>query len=468
MTLAEATAILNNKQKMPRRHRCALHIYEHDPIADRTALEEIAARCHSFSPLVGLEAAPEPSSLLLDVTGSAPRLGGEAAVAQQIADFIQQLGYRVRIAIADTIGAAWALAHETTDITIVPSEHTRTELAPLPIESLRLPHSIGDLLVQLGIRRVGELFRLPRESLLSRFGQELLLRMDQATGDVAETIVPHCPTPPLVVTQQLEHATDRREAIGHLTHDLVKRLCQHLIEQDREAVQLEYTLLLVSKATTKIRVGLYQATANPRHIFDLLLMQLENTLINSPIQKATLAATIAVDRVEEQHCLFTDDASPPPWQLAHLIERLSSRLGTDRVLTANLSREPQVEMAYRYRPLAGQRIRAPNTTQDQAAIAYTRPLLLIQPPVPLQVIGVHQSTGTNGGVRTCGPPRLFQYRNQSHRTIAHWGPERIETGWWRGPTSRRDYYRVEDERGSRFWLFRDLRQQRWFLHGEFE
>jgi protein ImuB len=484
MTLAEATSILKNKGKnktIPgRRPQRALHIYEHDPTADRTALEQIATECHQFSPLVGLEATAEPSSLLLDVTGSAPRLGGEQTVAQHIADFIQQLGCDSRVAVAHTVGAAWAFAHTTADITIVPTKQIMVELARLPIESLRLPSSIRDLLAQLGVRHVSELFQLPRESLHARFGPELLLRMDQATGRTAEAIITHSPAPPLTVTRQLEHATARRDAMEHLTRDLVGQLCRNLAEQDREAVQLEYTLTLTSQTTTNICVGLYQATANPQHIFGLLQMQLESTLISSPVQQATLKATIAVDRADEQHHLFDADNSPAPRQLAHLIERLSSRLGADRVVAAYLSREPQIELAYHYRSLAGKRVRTQNTSPNQNTVSYTRPLLLIHPPVPLQVVGVHRVAETDGvagttrvaeigePTRASGPPASFLYRNESHRTIAHWGPERIETGWWRGPTIRRDYYRIEDERGGRFWLFHDLRQQRWFLHGEFE
>ena len=475
MTVAEATTVLRNRG----RSQGNLHILESDPAADRSVLEQLAVDCHQFSPLVGLEtfeikvrgsqiartkaaghSTEEPSSLLLDVTGSAPRLGGELVVAQRMVDFTRQLGYRARVGVAHTVGAAWAFAHTTNDIMIVPTDNVGADLSPLPIEALRLPRVIGDLLTQLGIRQIGELFQLPRESLQARFGPELLLRMDQATGRVAEAIVAHAPPPPLSVTRKLEHPITRREAIEQLTRDLVAQLCESLVEQDHEAIQVQYCLLLTSKTINDISVGLYQATANPQHIYDLLQMQLESTYLRHPVQQATLTATLVANRADAQHKLFDTESSPAPKQLAHLIERLSCRLGADSVVAPQLSREPQIELAYRYRALAGNRRRIPSDSQAPRNISYTRPLRLIHPPVPVHIPATMD-------FKRDGPPTSFHYHDQWHHTIAYWGPERIETGWWRGNTIRRDYYRIENDAGGRFWLFRDLRRRRWFLHGEF-
>ena len=62
-----------------------------------------------------------------------------------------------------------------------------------------------------------------------------------------------------------------------------------------------------------------------------------------------------------------------------------------------------------------------------------------------------------------GPPPV---RGQQHRVTRSWGPERIQTGWWRGNYIRRDYYRVQTDTGRSFWLFRA--QGRWFLQGVFD
>jgi protein ImuB len=86
-----------------------------------------------------------------------------------------------------------------------------------------------------------------------------------------------------------------------------------------------------------------------------------------------------------------------------------------------------------------------------------RPLWVFDPPQLIDVVAL----------AIAGPPAMFHYQRRRYRVTGSCGPERIETGWWRGPSSRRDYYRVETESGQRFWLFRDLQDQRWFLHGEF-
>jgi protein ImuB len=436
---------------------------------DWTALENLATWCQQFSSLIGIESVSEPSSLLMDVTGSAPRLGGEQALAECVAAASEQQGYQTRVAIAATMGAAWALAHEATppgtsfsaEFAIVPTEQTATRLIPLSIQALRLSADTVELLHQLGIRRIGQLLQLPRKSLSARFGNELLLRLDQACGRVPETIVAHSPAEPLQASWQLEYPTAKREIIEKMTQALTEQLSIRLQQQDREAVQIEYHLSPTSGAPTTICVGLYTATASARHFFDLLRMQLESQSLSGPIQQATLQATIAVARHDHQHRLFadsdSDSAAPASRQLAHLIERLSSRLGRERVVSARLSREPQIELAYRYHPLTDKLPAARHTRNQDQLTAYCRPLLLIHPPLALPAVSIAPD----------GPPVSFHYQSNTHQIIAHWGPERVETGWWRGPTIRRDYYRVEDQHGSRFWLFRDLRKSSWFLHGEF-
>jgi len=129
------------------------------------------------------------------------------------------------------------------------------------------------------------------------------------------------------------------------------------------------------------------------------------------------------------------------------------------VVEAQLQADAQVEYAYRYVPLTGQ----PSGDSRSAAYPGTaspgqRPLRLYVPPLPVDAVAVVP----------LGPPVSFVYQRQPYRIAQHWGPERIETGWWRGPSVRRDYYRVEDQRGSRFWLFRRLSDGKWFLQGSFE
>ena len=147
---------------------------------------------------------------------------------------------------------------------------------------------------------------------------------------------------------------------------------------------------------------------------------------------------------------------PKPRQLAALIDRLSSRLGPDAVLRPELAADPLPERSVRYRRLVqGDKKRSP--VRGGAPLPWQRSLTLLTPPQPLTVVAVVPD----------GPPIAFQRQGKQLRIARHFGPERIETGWWRGRSVRRDYYRVETEDGERLWLFRRLEDNRWFLHGVF-
>ena len=237
---------------------------EYDPAADRQALEALAAGCQQFSPLVGCERVDTPESLFFDVTGLGPLFGGEEALARRIVAWFRGRELEIRLAIADTLGAAWALAHFGAD-TLARSAGEGTpcnprwrfgpvpfpaacsishgaSLSPLPIEALRLPDSTVDLLHQLGIHRIGPLERLPREDLTSRFGPELLRRLDQAAGRLPETVPAILPPPEFEARRSLEYPSTRREVIGALLDAAVEELSQMLLRLDRGALRLDCRL----------------------------------------------------------------------------------------------------------------------------------------------------------------------------------------------------------------------------------
>jgi protein ImuB len=206
-------------------------------------------------------------------------------------------------------------------------------------------------------------------------------------------------------------------------------------------------------------------------------MQLENLQVPEPIGRMEVSAPVTARLTVRQHDLFGDDAQAEYRELVHLINRLSSRLGAEAVVRSQLRGSAQPERGCRYVPLAGQKhmpanqlshpttFRASNTsalqklkigrlTSDQSL---PRPLLLYEPPRPIELVSVAPD----------GPPQCVWLGRRRQNVTQHWGPERIETGWWRGPPMRRDYYRIETETGSRLWVFRRLQDGRWFLHGEF-
>jgi protein ImuB len=136
------------------------------------------------------------------------------------------------------------------------------------------------------------------------------------------------------------------------------------------------------------------------------------------------------------------------------VDRLSNRLGREAVVRALPQPDAQPEFAFRYEPLAGI---LPKKIEQRRWKFLPRPLRLENEPIPLDVLSVVPN----------GPPIQFHLHG-CHRVIRVWGPERIQTGWWRGRYVQRDYYRIETATGIRFWLFRRLSDAKWFLHGVFD
>src|SRR5260370_42029397 len=130
MPLAEAKALGGKPPEEP------VRFDPHDCRPDCAALRQLAVLCQQFTPLVALEEAEQPTSLLLDITGCGPVFGGEEALARKVVDAFSHRGYAVRVAIADTVGTAWALAHAFSrpgsslkTVIVAPEEHGRIGLS---------------------------------------------------------------------------------------------------------------------------------------------------------------------------------------------------------------------------------------------------------------------------------------------------------------------------------------------------
>ncbi len=498
-------------------------------------LQWFVERCGRFSPILGLEPT-DPRSLLLDITGLAPLFGGETGLAGEIVRDFARLGLNIRLAVADTIGAAWAAARfrgkgeggrgkaeasdeQTTvhneDSTssspfplppspffIIPPGETPAFLRPLPIEALRLPEQTVRLLGELGIIQIGQLEALPREELLSRFGPLLRDRMDQAFGRLDEP-VQTCPLPPSFAADwSAEHPISRREMIEAALEHLVGRTATMLSTCGRGALHLECRLQCLpshaaAKQTVRLSVGLFRPTAAAVHLFQLVQLQLERLRLPSPVTDVSVQATLTAPLEPRRQALLFDLSgrekgdSPhlceapfgpfrqmgtvPFFPLATLMERLSSRLGRGAVVGVRLRPEAQPELSWHYDPLLergrGRRVRQPAAPAELPP----RPLRLLPRPIALavtQLCGAGVSVASAGETPAPqiihGPPLWFHFAGQQHHVAQVWGPERIETGWWRGQPVGRDYFRVETTAGRRFWLFRRLRDEKWFLHGMFE
>lgn len=455
-----ATSATSSKTR-PRQQTESPHYVPHDAHCDRETLTKLAEWCERFSPTVGLDQTDEPDCLLMDISGLTKLFGGEEAMACTVVKAFRKRGFEVRIAVADTIGAARAVArfvigHDHRPYKIVPSGDKKT-LDTVPVAALRLPTRTMGQLKRLGIDTIGQLRQLPRSSLAARFKEDLIEGLDRIVGGGQEVIVSHKRAAELAARWSFEHVTTHRGAIGYVFEQLLHQLSRRLIEQGQGVLQLECRLVCKSHQPLVINVGLFQPSVNPQHLLGLIEMQLERLILPDAVEEIHVIAVSTAPREQRQSDLFASGSRDDQSKLALLVERLSSRLGRDRVARAQLQAEPQVELAYRRVPLTGEQ--TPTGPHGPASILgpMLRPLRIFDPPEPVGVIGIALD----------GPPAMFRYRRKQYRVARHFGPERIETGWWRGPSSRRDYYRVETEAGNRMWLFRKLQDKKWFLHGEF-
>lgn len=429
-----------------------------DPAADAAELRRLAAECEQFSPCVALEEGDEPESLLLDVTNLTHLLGTEPELAAKVEQFFAVEGYRAQLAVADTVGLAWAMAHSGGDCKLQIAE-------ALPVELLRIAADTVELLHQLGIQTIGSLLALPRESLATRFGEQLLLRLDQLTGAAPEVLVPHRAPAALEVGASLEHATSDRHVLVHVLAQLVEQLASHLAARDQGAVLLVGELKYAGGDSHQLRVGLIEPTAIARQLMELIDLHLETVTLADEVNHVELRAAVVGRLGERQGELFTDRWPTDAHQLAVLVNRLSSRLGYEQVVRPRLGVSPVPERAVRYEPVAGKsrvksrgsRAKPPALDSGRSTLNSPRPLLLYPEPQAIEITALVPD----------GPPQFIWTGKGRERITAHWGPERIETLWWRGPSLRRDYYRIVTEAGSQQWIFQLLADGKWFLHGIF-
>jgi protein ImuB len=447
----------------------------HDPAADRRALEDLARWCHQFSPTVGLEDTDEPEMLLVDATRLAPLYGGEPALVRQVAAAFKRRNLDARLALADTLGAAWALAHYSpchpevfrrvhaasprgADSSAALGVTVEDQLAPLPLAALRLPPDLLETLADLGLAQIADLVALPREQLRSRFGPLLATRIDQALGAASEVIVAVEPPPDFTVEHAFDFPIARQEAIRYAIEHLLRRLGWLLSARNAGALRLRCRFDCEGGPPVAVEFDLFQPTARVRHLLEILDLHLERVRLPAPAAAITLRVLRHAPLAQRQSRLFeTQRTLATSRRLAALVDRLAGRLGGEAVVRCSLQSDVQPELAYREEPLVAGSSRTPLVSQSSMT-ALDRPLCLLSRPAALDAISVVPD----------GPPIHFSRSGERHEVARYWGPERIETGWWRRTSAWRDYYRVETSEGRRFWLFRRRRDGRWFLHGAFE
>lgn len=438
----------------------------HDRFADVQRLRELAVVAQQFSPVVALDPGDLPEALFLDATGCGVGLGGEMAFAGLVVNAVRRRGYWGFAAVADTVGAAWAVARygagsrlfdtePRARVAVVPPGEQTDALGPLPIEALRLSPTAIEVLHALNVVRVEQLLALPREQLPARFGTEMLICIDRATGATPEGLKPERLIDPLEARWSFEPPVANSQVLLNVFEELLTRLLKEIRGQDVGFQKLLWWLKVGNCDQVCQPVELLRPTASARDLLDLIRLQLERVKLPGEVTDVTVRATVVAPLVYSQADLFGGrvGAQRPP-DVTGLIERLSSRLGNAAVLRPRLVPDAQPELAFAYDPWLATTNRP--REQPRIPIRLTRPACLKERPEPVRVMSAPG-----------GPPGWVQWADREYAIERTWGPERVETGWWRGADVRRDYYVAETTDGERLWLFRDLAAGGWFVQGVF-
>lgn len=435
-----------------------------DPAGDRRALEKLAEWCGRYTPWTAVD---ESGGLWFDVSGCAHLFDGERALLHDLTARLGRLGLVAVAAVADTPGAAWAVARFAAagkdGFAVVPEGGAARALAPLPVAGLRLPTTIMEGLARMGLRRIGELMALPRAPLVRRFGDVVVERLDQALGRVCEPLSPLRPPAPIRARLSFPEPIAVTDVVAAAARRLLEAACGQLARIHQGARRLELVLYRVDGTLACAAIGTSRPVREPDHLERLLREKLAVLDAGFGVEVMVLAVAEAVPLPPVQ---IATEATPrnDSDDVARLIDRLGNRLGVDRVVGLDPVASHVPERACREVAATATRKKPTAPFPDKP-----RPVYLLPWPEPIDAIAPVPDR----------PPVMFRWRRHAYRVARADGPERICPEWWRetgeiaaGDARLRDYYRVEDSEGGRFWVFREGpyrlgERPRWYLHGFF-
>jgi len=465
----------------------ALDVATADEAADRHLLESIADWCLHYTPLVALD---PPHGLLLDITGAAHLFGGEKALLDRSRTSLSRQGFAVQGAIAGSAMAVHALARYRNGTHVTPGEDANA-VAALPVEALALDPAITHAFRHAGLKTIGQVAARKRTELTARFGAQMVFALDHALGQAEKPISPRIPLPDYMAERIFAEPLVAEDAILETLRGLGASLATLLAERGEGARQLEATFFRADGKVRRIVITTAGPTRDPAIIVRLFREKL--AALADPLDPGFGFDLIrlAADRAERcgtETAGFEPSFAEAPKglenhpvrrspgvggarenedkEIAFLIDRLAARFGSQRILVFQPNDTHIPEAAAVTLPaqsaepskLSWKSLREPGD-------APRRPLRMFARPEPIEAIAEVPE----------GPPVRFRWRRVLHEIASAEGPERIAMEWWRHqePQPTRDYFRVEDTNGRRFWVYREglygrePGAPRWFLQGLF-
>ncbi len=458
MGLAVGLTLADARARVPE-----LTVFDHDPHADHRWQERIADDCDRYSPAVALDG---DDGVTIDITGCAHLWGGEGALAAAVAARYAATAPGLRHALAATAEGAQALARFQTS----PASDEGAAIRRLPVAALRLADDVVVALRRAGLKTIGDLASRPRAPLAARFGAGATRMLARLLGEEDGGIVARAPVPDLSFDRRFAEPLARTDAALAVIDDLAREaavaleklgmggrhFAVRLFRSDGQVRDLAVETGLPMRDAGVLgrlfgeRIDALNDPLDPGFGFDLIRLKVPRIEPLAPVQ------------LQLEGGALSDDA------LSALVDRLSVRLGRASVRRF-VPRDSHIpEQSALALPAVDAAAPVARWPQPQAGEPPLRPIHLFDPPQRIDVIAEVPD----------GPPRRFRWRRDLHEVTRYEGPERIASQWWRRdpadpPGLTRDYFRVEDARGRRFWLFRhglygsESRDPGWYLHGLF-
>jgi len=449
-----------------------LRVFDADETADAQTLEDIADWCDRFTPLVALD---PPHGLYLDITGCVHLFGGEAAMLQLVCGLLTAQGFAVSAAIASNPVCARTLNRHVHGRIVRDGEEAEA-VSPLPVAALGAGEAITMGLRRAGLKTIGDVASRARHEITARFGAVFTSRLEQALGQGDVPISPRKPLPDYIVEKRFAEPVTTEAVIASALSRLAGMLVAAMAQHGKGARRLEASFFRTDGAVRVIPVDTGQPVTRGEVIDRLFRERLE--AVSDPLDPGfgfdliRLSASRSEIVVQEQRDL--DAHVHDNDELSALIDRIAARIGGKRVVVY-LSQDTHIpERAVLTVPAQQHLAAAAQAVWPERVIEEPplRPLRLFERPEEIKVIAQVPD----------GPPARFIWRRATHAVVRAEGPERIAVEWWRpqGSTLTRDYFRVEDENGLRFWLYRDglydreIEQEEgkavqpcWYMHGLF-
>jgi len=450
-----------------------LKVFDANEAADAKTLGDIADWCDRFTPLVALD---PPHGLFLDITGCAHLFGGEAKLLKLLCDVLTAQGFAVSAAIASTSVCARTMTRHVHG-RIVPDGEEADAVGPLPVSALGAGSTITNGLRRAGLKTIGDVASRARHEITARFGARFSTRLEHALGQGDAPISPRKPLPDYIVEQRFAEPVSTESVISATLSRLAETLVAAMEKQGKGARRLEASFFRTDGAVRTIMVDTGRPVTK-REVIDRLFRERLDAL-NDPLDPGfgfdliRLSASRTEIVVQQQRDLDANVHDND--ELAALIDRIAARIGGKRVVvhlpqdTHIPERAVQAVSAQHHLAAAAQAA-WPAPVEEEPPL---RPLRLFEKPEPIKVPFATVPDG---------PPHHFTWRRAIHAVVRVEGPERIAMEWWRqnGQALTRDYFRVEDEAGLRFWIYRDglygselvteegePAPSNWFVHGLF-